>query len=463
MQKLDPRFLAMLSQAKIEDTTCTTMGDKGYTTAELFGSFPTELAFRSFCKRILKVDPETEDDDILRYSRLSIVYKACLARSEVENKERVERAVAQLPPQLTENDFDTARRAYETTLGYELPEHLVPSRPFFEKLLAQAESQYEAIKLTHVTSLAEQKVLLPGCGSSGVKWDEKAKTFKEETKDFEVDMPKKPEDLEQRMKLLEHCWSMVKMRYGSNPRLSTVEALHFDRYSQWLKGTQVWNFVIKGSDDMPMSCPSIEIVLEYEQAVRDKQAKLLNRGFDFQKALEAAIADQDLRMQKFMGPFTCSVNTPSCRALSAPGLSHIHPQLQKGTKRSAPPAATSAGAPPAFAIQDSPSRGQAKRAKAAAKKKAAAEAAAKSTRAAEKKAAKGKPKGAGPKGGGRGAIGQGPVTSNQPPPGCRSQTASGQQICFAWNKGRCNRGDNCRYAHESWGTPTAAAAGVGLG
>ena len=251
MQKLDPRFLAMLSQAKIEDAICTTLGDKGYDTAELFGSFPTEVAFRSFCKRILKVDPETEDDDILRYSRLSIVYKACMARTEVENKERVERAVAQLPPQLTENDYDTARRAYEADLGYELPEHLVPSRPFFEKLLAQAESQFEAIKLTHVTSFAEQKVLLPGCGSSGVKWDEKAKTFKEEVKDFEVDMPTKPEDLEQRMQLLEHCWSMVKMRYGSNPRLATAEAKHFIRYTQWLKGTQVWNFVIKGSDNLP--------------------------------------------------------------------------------------------------------------------------------------------------------------------------------------------------------------------
>ena len=164
-------------------------------------------------------------------------------------------------------------------------------------------------------------------------------------------------------------------------------------------------------------------------------------------------------MQKFMGPFTCSVNTPSCRALSAPGLNHIHPQMQKGTKRPAPPAAASS----ALAIQDSPSKGQAKRARAAAKKKASAESATKAAKVAEKKAAKGKSKGAGPKGASKGAIGQGPVSSNQPPPGCRPQTDSGQQICFAWNKGRCNRGSNCRYAHESWGTPTAAAAGAGQG
>ena len=124
--------------------------------------------------------------------------------------------------------------------------------------------------------------------------------------------------------------------------------------------------------------------------------------------------------------------------------------------------ATSVGAPSNLAIQDSPSRGQAKRARATARQKAAAEGAAIEAKAAEKKAAKGKGKGAA-KGAGKGAIGQGPVGTNQPPPGCRSQTGSGQQICFAFNKGRCSRGNNCRYAHESWGTPAAAAAGVAQG
>ena len=48
-------------------------------------------------------------------------------------------------------------------------------------------------------------------------------------------------------------------------------------------------------------------------------------------------------------------------------------------------------------------------------------------------------------------IGKGPGPgSNQPPPGKRSQTASGQQICFAFNKGNCTRGDKCKFAHESW-------------
>ena len=70
---------------------------------------------------------------------------------------------------MTESDFENARRAHEAGLGYELPEHVVPSRPLFEKLLAQVESSFEVIPFTVVTSLAEQKVHLGGCGSSGVE------------------------------------------------------------------------------------------------------------------------------------------------------------------------------------------------------------------------------------------------------------------------------------------------------
>ena len=111
------------------------------------------------------------------------------------------------------------------------------------------------------------------------------------------------------------------------------------------------------------------------------------------------------------------------------------------------------------ANQDSPSRGALRRQKAAAKKRAAAEAeearAAKAAKA-NAKGAKGKGKGGG---GGKVAIGQGPNPgANLPPPGCLSHTPGGQQIGYAFNKGRCTRGDKCKYAHVSWNPPAGAAS-----
>ena len=447
--KLDPRFAAILAQTGVAETHWDTLGTKKCCSAALFGSLAaSEAGIHAVLKRILNLDPDNVDDDLFEQGRLTMVWEACKARTAVESRERIERSVAQLAPQITESDFENARRAREAELGYELPEHLVPSRPLFEKLLAQAESCFDVIPFNLVTSFAEQKVHLPGCGSSGVKWDEKSKGFKEEVKDFEVKLPQSAEDLEMRLKILEHVWAMVKMRYGSNPKLASVASVHFARYTDWLKGTQVWNFCIKGKDGAPISCPTIGLILDYDLALRTRQAKLLNLGFDFQDALEKAMADPDLRLQHFMGPFTCSVNTPECRALSAPGISHIYPQLQKARKA---PESSGSQATPTTRVADSPlSKTARKKANQAAKKREAEQEAARAAKAAKKNhkgESKGNRKGA-PKGGGKG---QAPAAgSNQPPPGKRSQTASGQQICFAFNKGTCTRGDKCKFAHESW-------------
>ena len=79
--------------------------------------------------------------------------------------------------------------------------------------------------------------------------------------------------------------------------------------------------------------------------------------------------------------------------------------------------------------------------------------AAKAAKAAAKGTGKGKPPGGkGPGGGGGERV----------PPGCREKTDDGRQICYAFNKGRCNRVDSCKFAHVSWQIP-AAGAGVGQG
>ena len=96
---------------------------------------------------------------------------------------------------------------------------------------------------------------------------------------------------------------------------------------------QVWGFALK-KDGIPYSCPHIGIVLDYDWAIRSKQSKLLNATHDFQRALEDAIADSDLRLLSFTSPFTCQASSHDCHALSAPGLGDMFPLMQqRGTKR----------------------------------------------------------------------------------------------------------------------------------
>ena len=51
---------------------------------------------------------------------------------------------------------------------------------------------------------------------------------------------------------------------------------------------------------MPIATPTVDHVIDYDFAMRDKQAKLLNHGKHFQAALEEALADTDLRLLRFV-------------------------------------------------------------------------------------------------------------------------------------------------------------------
>ena len=50
----------------------------------------------------------------------------------------------------------------------------------------------------------------------------------------------------------------------------------------------------------------------------------MKTGTDFQKALEQAMADHDMRMLHFTTPFGIEANTQACKALTAPVLNEIY-------------------------------------------------------------------------------------------------------------------------------------------
>lgn len=75
-----------------------------------------------------------------------------------------------------------------------------------------------------------------------------------------------------------------------------------------------------GPDLRPMSCPSLTQVLGYDLAIRKRIALLMNSGVDIQSAMGHATADPDIRQKQFTASVGVAINTPECRALSAPGL-----------------------------------------------------------------------------------------------------------------------------------------------
>ena len=128
--KLDSRFAALLAQHNVPEAIWDRLGEVGVDNAPLFGNLSTkEETMHVFFKKSLLIDPDANIADLVTQGKLIMLWEACRLRHQVQSKEKAEREVAQLPPQVTVGDFDTARRAYEAYLGFDLPEHLTPSQP----------------------------------------------------------------------------------------------------------------------------------------------------------------------------------------------------------------------------------------------------------------------------------------------------------------------------------------------
>ena len=95
------------------------------------------------------------------------------------------------------------------------------------------------------------------------------------------------------------------------------------------------------STGQAIATPTINHVLVLDQAVRKKQAELLNEGHDWKAALDKAKESDRLFQVSFLNCVAIDINTPACRSVTAPGVA----QAQQGQKRNA--AAALEDGPPA--------------------------------------------------------------------------------------------------------------------
>ena len=112
-------------------------------------------------------------------------------------------------------------------------------------------------------------------------------------------MPRTSEDFRTRFRVMASCWITAKMRYQASPLLQPIELEHFTRYVDFLFGPKGWMLVSLGLHKVPISCPTIDTVMACDAGLRESLAKQLNNGVPFQTALEAALADSDLRSTHF--------------------------------------------------------------------------------------------------------------------------------------------------------------------
>ena len=451
---MDARFQAMLTQNQIDVAHMEALGNGGCVSAPIFGHVaPTEDKLKLYLKAVCNLDPDTRVQDAIPVAKFVILWESCRKRTEVETEAAALRSVNRLPPQLTLDDFMNAREALEKRLGRKIPDWKCPSENYFQRKVGEIESGLKTDKLTIVTSFAqEERQRQPrGMGAiTSMDFDERGVgTLRQQKTDFYVTMPGDKPGLDNRFVIMDHLLGMLQMRFPQNPVLATYEDGMMRDYAEYLSGDRVWGFVVKGANQEPVACPSQNMVMDYDFAIRDLQTKLVKSGHDFKAALESAMNDSDTRTLHFTAQFSMKAHLPECRALSAPGLAEMLGITNRGAKRSAPEAtSTEAGA---AEKSERAKRREKEKANKKAKAKAKAEAKGKGKALPAPPAVLAiKDRDRGDKGKGKKGKGKGKGKGQNLPKGAYARTADDKQVCFAHNRGEKCVQEPCPYEHICW-------------
>ena len=160
----------------------------------------------------------------------------------------------------------------------------------------------------------------------------------------------------------------MRMKFPSKAQLRTVSVELIDRYVEWLYGPKVWGLATLGPDGQALSTPTINHVIAYDLQIRKKVAEQMNLGHDMAAALAHAQGDPELRQVHFLSPVSIAINTPDCRACTAPCLEdRARPQSVKTKATDGGGASASAG--DGTAVGTKAAKSKAKRSKRASKAK----------------------------------------------------------------------------------------------
>ena len=443
--KLDVRLHALLSAQECHANTMARLGELGVRSIQASETLVDDRkAMRDFLRDGLALDPTVGDAltkiaNTLEAGKVLSAWEQAKKRVEVENKREAERVSQNLPPQLTTEVVVMLKKQFEKAFNrnIKLNDAACPSKPYLELKIGHVESNWEAERLTEVTSLAQAKRFAMGnANTKTFGMDEAAMGFKLVTKPFGVPMPGNSESLRARLKLMRNTFMFLKLKFPQKGVLATCSLAMWDDYTDFLFGDEVWGFTIKGADGKPFSCPHQGHVEGFDQAIRDKVASSMSEGMDIEAAFEDAKKDVLLKNTSFLTYFTTEVNSKRCTALSAPNFLDIN-----GTGG---PASSSAAPKRVLDHFDGEPQLTKKQRKAANKKAKAAEEKKQMAQAA--KAAKGTGKGTraqlafldAPRGAARPTKGRSKG---------KQKTSDNVSICFAYNNGQPCKVNPCPYAH----------------
>ena len=318
------------------------------------------------------------------------------------------------------------------------------------------ESMFEQVSFKSVTNWGNDDTNInPNILMLDTKTNSGAQLFRQTAKPYEVALPKDPEGLRAAFRTFAVCWVFMRMRFPAKPQLRTASVV-IDRYVEWLYGPKVWGLATLDASGTPISTPTILHVIAYDFQIRKKMSEFMNLGTDFSTALDQAKADGEIRQVHFLAPVSIAINTPECRACTAPNINNNN----KKAKPTAEPNSATTLTPAQIKKLKADARAEGERAAANKNKRLAlgngsatgTDNSTLSARAKKRARQKANKDGAVPLALQNGGVGDGTSGTSSKGKGKgkgkeNDRLPDGTQICFNWNRGAPCKATPCPFAH----------------
>ena len=404
MRSLDPDLSYLFDDAGIPEEVQAKISSIGYKTVKMFGRIAESVAeLKQAFKDDVTLDPTASTQHRVAMAGVVNCWESARLRTAQRIKQQAEQSVNDLPVQFSKGQHLEIVRAFERK-HREIEETETPAPCYVEALLEQVEQgEMIAERLTAVVSkdVAGNEPYGPKIHPDG--------TIKFSRGRVEILMPRDPEELRMRYKIMGRAWEFVKIKLPSKPFLRDYSMAAWDELAEWLLSVEVYRSEVKSPDESFTYRPSWATLLNFELQVRRKAAKLVNEGATMIAAITGAMKHQPTFQRHFLNPV--SVGAGAAAAQQAGSTPTTRDPRHRSRSRGRVPGG---GSYDAIRLDNgNTGRGN----------------------------SSGGGRGGGGRGGGRGGgNGQGGWRN-----GASNFTPDGRSKCFAYQKGKC-RG-NCGYVH----------------
>ena len=254
---------------------------------------------RDFCKDSLNLDPAVNAACRVDIAAVIEAWEAAKVRTDVKNNAEAEAAVNSNVKVVPKQEIADIRNRFEQV--YEvLDDNLAPSNTSLESLFEQIDQgEFKFMQLKEFASRedVEQEswgtVLMQSSGQIKIKKN-----------GIDTGMPRNPEELRRKLKLVGHHFMFAKIRYPTKAVLSDMHPTTFVKLADFLLGDRVMGLEAKDEHNRSVAKPQWQLILSYQFQILKKALGKANQGEYLASALVTAMTDVNLRERYFTTPLS---------------------------------------------------------------------------------------------------------------------------------------------------------------